>query len=54
MKIKKPIKELDNKVEELKEAFGEQTYIECSLYNLKNFFKKSYNKDLFKNIFIFA
>jgi len=48
MKIKKPIEELDNKVKELKEAFGEQTYIECSLDNLKNFFKKSYNKDLFK------
>ena len=48
MKIKKSKETLDNKVKELKEAFGDQTYIECSLDSLKNFFKKSYNKNLFK------
>ena len=48
MKIKKSIKELDKQVKELKKVFGKQTHIECSLDNLINFFKKSYNKDLFK------
>lgn len=48
MKIKKSKKELDKQIKELKKHFGEQTHIECSLYNLMNFFKKSYNKQLFK------
>lgn len=48
MKIKKSKEELDNKVKELKTHFKESTNIECSLDSLMKFFKKSYNKQLFK------